>query len=50
MIVHPDWPNTVKAFFEGMRSLGIAGQAGVFVAGWAFGWFLLWLRRKMKLG
>ena len=49
MIIHQDLAEAIREIFAGIRSLGVANQLGSFVVGWAFGWFLLGLRRKMKL-
>ena len=50
IVVHQDLAEAVRAFFEGIRSLGVANQLGSFVVGWGWGWFLLWARRKLKIG
>lgn len=50
MIIHPDWVNVVREIFAGVRSLGVAGHAGSFVAGMAFLVFLLWGRKKLRIG
>lgn len=50
IIAHQDLAEAVRAFFEGIRSLGVANQLGSFVVGWAFGWALLSLRKKLKIG
>ncbi len=50
MIIHQDLAGVIDAFFEGVRSLGVAGHAGSFVAGMAFLVFLLWGRKKLRIG
>ena len=50
MIIHTDIADAINAFFEGIRSLGVAGHAGSFIAGIAFSVFLLWGRKKLKIG
>ncbi len=50
MILHPNLEGAVREFFAGIRSLGVVGQLGSFAFGWAFGWFVLVVRRKLKIG
>ena len=49
-MLHPNLEGTVREFFAGIRSLGIASQGAAFLVGWAFGWALLWIRKKLKIG
>ena len=50
MIIHTDIAEAINAFFQGVRSLGIASQGLAFFAGIVFAWFSFWLRRKFKIG
>ncbi len=50
MIIHQDLPEAIREIFAGIRSLGVANQLVSFVVGWAFGWALLSLRKKLKIG
>ncbi len=48
-MLHPDWVNVVREVFAGIRSLGVAGHAGSFIAGIGFCVFALYGLRKLKI-